>query len=159
MRINGQFRAVTMTLMALLLLVPAAYSCSWVEGYFHQVTRLRGTVVGVKNGDLRHPFRFMRQRVEVGQARLTLYYYPYRWTDGVKNRIVKQVVADDHGNFDFGTLAVGHYALLIASTRGEEVFDVQVTTPLQKPTASVTIDVSPNYPDCTGGHEFISTTE
>jgi hypothetical protein len=158
MRLTGHLRAGMMILMALLLLVPAAYSCTWAEGYFHQVTRLRGTVVGVKNGDLRHRFRFLRQRVDVGQARLTLYDYPYRWTDGGKNRIVKQVVADDHGDFDFDSLPVGHYTLLIASTRGEDMFDVQVT-PLQKATASVTIDVSPNYPDCTGGHEFISTTE
>ena len=145
-------------MLGLLLLVPAAYPCTWVVGYFHQVTRLCGTVVGVKNGDLRHPFRSLRLQVDVGQAKLTLYDYPYRWTDGVENQIVKQVVADDHGNFDFGSLPAGHYTLLIASTRGEDRFDVQVT-PLQKPTASVTIDVSPNYPDCTGGHEFISTPE
>ena len=83
---------------------------------------------------------------------------PYRRTEAGENQIVKQLVADDDGNFDFGPLPVGHYTLLIASTRGEDTFDVQVT-PLQKPTASVTIDVSPNYPDCTGGHEFISTPE
>jgi len=96
--------------------------------------------------------------VDVGQAKLTLYDYPYRRTAGAKNWSVKQVVADDQGNFDFGTLPVGHYTLLITSSRGEDMFDVEVT-PLQKPTASVTVDVSPNYPDCTGGHEFISKPE
>ncbi len=158
MGLTRHLRTGTMLLSAFLLPVQAAYSCTWAEGYFYQVTCLRGTVVGVKNGDFRHPFRFLRQRVDVGQAKLTLYDYPYRWTVGVKNPIVKQVEADDHGNFDFGTLPVGHYTLLIASTRGEDMFEVQVT-PLQKPTASVTFDVSPNYPDCTGGHEFISTSQ
>ena len=156
MRLAAYSRTGTVILLALLLLVPPAYPCTWAVGYFHQVTRLRGTVVGVKHGDLRHPFRYLRLQVDVGQARLTLYDYP--WTNGIENKIVKHVVADDHGKFDFGPLPVGHYALLVASTRGEDMFDVQVT-PLQKSTAFVTIDVSPNYPDCTGGHEFISTSE
>jgi hypothetical protein len=158
MRVTGHLRVGLTILLTLVLLVSAAYPCTWAQGYFHQVTRLRGTVVGVKNGDLRHPFRLLRQHVDVAQASLTLYDYPVRWTDGVKNRIVKQVIADDRGDFDFGTLPAGHYTLLIASSRGEDVFDIQVTT-LKQPTASVTVDVSPNYPDCTGGHEFISVTE
>jgi len=144
-----------MIVLALLLFEQAAYSCTWAEGYFYQVTCLRGTVVGVKNGDLRHPFRFVRQHVVVGQATLTLYEYPFRWGQGAKNQIMKRVVADDHGKFDFGTIPFGHYTLLIASPWSEDKFDVQVT-PLAKATSSVTLDVSPNYPDCTGGHEFIS---
>lgn len=115
-------------------------------------------MVGVKSGDLRHPFRLLRQRVAVGKAELTLYEYPYRRRDNGENRIVKKVIADPQGGFDFGTLALGHYALLIQSTRGEDMFDVQVTS-LEKPTASVTLDVSPNYPDCTDGHEFVSKPE
>jgi len=71
---------------------------------------------------------------------------------------VKQVEADDLGDFDFGALSPGHYTLMIASPWGEDRFDVEVLQ-LQMPTASVTIDVSPNYPDCTGGHEFISVSK
>jgi hypothetical protein len=35
-------------------------------------------------------------------------------------------------------------------------FDVEVTDSV-KATKSITIDVSPVHPDCTGGHEFIVT--
>jgi hypothetical protein len=148
----------TSILAAVLLIVPAAFPCTWAIGYFHQVTRLHGTVVGVKGGDLRHPFGFLRQRVAVGHAKLTLHAFPYARSDVLHDRLVKQVEADDMGNFDFGALSPGHYTLVIASPWGEDQFDVEVIQ-RQKPTAFVTIDVSPNYPDCTGGHEFKSVSE
>jgi len=158
MRFTARSRIRTSIFAGLLLIVPAAYPCKWAIGYFHQVTRLHGNVVGVRSGDLRHPFRFLRQQVVVGHAKLTLYAYPYPRNDGLQDRVVKQVEADDLGDFDFGALSPGHYTLMIASPWGEDRFDVEVLQ-LQMPTASVTIDVSPNYPDCTGGHEFISVSK
>src|ERR1700730_16579062 len=49
--------------------IPQAHSCSWATGYFYQVSWLRSKVVGVDDGDWRHPFRWMRQRVERGNTR------------------------------------------------------------------------------------------
>ena len=44
----------------------------------------------------------------------------------------------------------GHYTLTV----NDDLFDVEVTS-MSYIMESVTIDVSPVYPDCTGGHEFI----
>ena len=64
--------------------------------------------------------------------------------------IVKTLETDGKGVFDFGPLPTGHYTLVID---GEDSFDVEIKE-LPQVTESVTIDVSPVYPDCTGGHEF-----
>jgi hypothetical protein len=48
-----------------------------------------------------------------------------------------------------------HYTL---SVDDGDLFNVEVED--QQPvTKSVTVDVSPIYPDCTGGHEFIVNTK
>lgn len=148
----------TMVLTTHFLFPSVAGACTWADGYFHQVTQLRGSLVGVKYGDLRHPFRFLRQRVVVGEARLTLYRYPFNTATDVTKQVLKTVTTDGRGTFDFGPVPLGHYTLLIASTRGTDRFDVEITR-LRRATRSVLIDVSPNYPDCTGGHEFISSQE
>ena len=100
--------------------------------------------------------RWVRQRVV--QSNVRLHLYEYRWP--LRNRsempFVKSVTTDDHGRFDFGQLSTGHYTLVIDwPSEYAEWFDVEITQ-LPKPTVSVKIDVSPVYPDCTGGHEFIS---
>ena len=64
--------------------------------------------------------------------------------------IVKTLETDSKGAFDFGSLRTGHYTLAIDD---EESFDVEIKE-LPQVTESITIDVSPVYPDCTGGHEF-----
>jgi len=63
---------------------------------------------------------------------------------------VKTVETNSDGHFDFGPLKIGHYTLVI---EGDQ-FDVEIKD-LPRLTESVTIDVSPIFPDCTGGHEFI----
>jgi len=63
---------------------------------------------------------------------------------------VKTVETNSDGRFDFGPLKTGHYTLVI---EGDQ-FDVEIKD-LPRLTESVTIDVSPIFPDCTGGHEFI----
>jgi hypothetical protein len=100
--------------------------------------------------------RWVRQRVV--RSNVTLHLYEYRWP--LHNRsempFVKSVKTDDHGQFDFGELPIGHYTLVIDwPSEYAEWFNVEITR-LPKPTTSVKIDVSPVYPDCTGGHEFIS---
>jgi hypothetical protein len=134
------------------------YACSWAIGYFHQVTYLRGTIVGVNQGDLRHMSRWLRQRVARPGANLTL--YEYWWPAKLsKLRVIRQVKTDQDGHFDFGALPDGHYALAIETPGiGIDEFDVEIVR-LRRRTASVTIDISPVHPDCKGGHEFIAASE
>jgi hypothetical protein len=142
--------------LGLVVLTSAAYPCSWAIGYFHQVTRLRGKVVGVNSGDLRHPFRWMRQHTIRSDAKLTL--YEYRWPAKLSDRaVIKVLKTDQHGQFDFGALPTGHYTLVIEDPwGGASWFDVEVAA-LRTPIEFVTIDISPVHPDCTGGHEFVPT--
>jgi hypothetical protein len=79
---------------------------------------------------------------------LSLYEYGQPWDERL---LVKTIETDDRGTFDFGLLKLGHYVLRIDDNY---LFDVEITD-LPRKTQSVTIDVSPIYPDCTGGHEFL----
>jgi uncharacterized protein (DUF2141 family) len=129
-------------------LVSATNACSLATGFFHQVTELKGRVVGTTFHDFP---RWLRQSIGRKHANLVLYEYRWpraSWDDG---SLVKTVKTDDHGDFDFGYIRTGHYTLRID---GDSLFDVEVKD-LPRVTASVTIDVSPVSPDCTGGHEFI----
>jgi hypothetical protein len=147
------FRAVI--LAAIVFQVQIAYPCSWAIGYFHQVTCLRGTVVGMSRG---WP-RWLRQRVARDNVNLRLYKYGWPLHDHSEMPLVKTVKTDGSGRFDFGELQEGHYTLVIdwPSEYGDS-FEVEIKN-LPRPTTSVKIDVSPVYPDCTGGHEFISLQE
>ena len=70
--------------------------------------------------------------------------------------LVKKSTADDDGNFDFGTLNQGHYTLIVDDVGwgSSTWFDVEIKN-LPRQTESVIVDISPNFPDCKGGHEFI----
>jgi hypothetical protein len=144
--------------IAMIALSPLAYPCTFAPEYFYQVTRLRGKVVGVHDGDLRHISRWVRQDVARDDAKLML--YEYRWP--VKNldelHLVKSVNTNRDGDFDFGELRPGHYTLIIKGPGCVSIFYVQLAQ-LVKKTTSVTIDISPVHPDCTGGHEFIAYAE
>jgi len=140
--------------VALVILSAICHACSLVTGHFHQVTVIRGRVVGSSW----LPFRWLRQSLSVGDAKLTLYQYG-SLAKVEDRKPVAAVRADAHGKFDFGPIPNGHYSLLIEvkdSDRMGGLFDVEVTDAV-KDTKSVTIDVSPIHPDCTGGHEFIET--
>jgi hypothetical protein len=135
-----------------------AIACSFATGYFHQVTRLRGSVVGTDNywpalGYHSYP-RWLRHRVVKGNV--SLHLYEYRFPLSIhQGQPVATVSADKEGRFDFGTLPEGHYTLMIGWPVGySDLFDVEITS-LPVETVSVLIDVSPVNPDCTGGHEFI----
>ncbi len=134
-----------------LLFVSQTNACSFAIGYFHQVTALKGRVVGTTYHGLP---RWLRQSFARKHAKLTLYEYRWpraSWDDA---SLIKRVETDDHGNFDFGPLRTGHYALRIDDN---DMFDIELKD-LPRVTESVTIDVSPVYPDCTGGHEFVVRT-
>src|SRR5215475_10203440 len=71
---------------ALLIQAEQVFSCSLSVGYFHQVTRLRGTVIGMGNywpllGYRSYP-PWIRRRVKRGDANLRL--YDYRWPGNVR---------------------------------------------------------------------------
>jgi hypothetical protein len=59
-------------------------------------------------------------------------------------------------NLIFGIVKPNHHHLRIDDEKGSlsEWFQVEVTGP-PIPKESEPTDVSPVYPDCTGGHEFI----
>src|SRR3954467_11854897 len=76
--------------LGVLFLIQAqqAFSCSLAVGYFHQVTRLRGIVVGTGNywpllGYRSYP-RWIRHRIRRKNANLRL--YDYRWPGSVRER-------------------------------------------------------------------------
>jgi hypothetical protein len=121
-------------------------------GYFHQVTAIRGRVVGSSWLGI----RWLLQSVSVTNATLTLYEYRFpAWTKQQKKIAV--VESDEHGNFDFGSIPEGHYSLDVevkGSDRMGGWFDVEVIDTV-KATKNITIDISPVSPDCSGGHEFI----
>ena len=102
-----------------------------------------------------HSFRWYRQSVVRPKAKLSL--YDFCWPCDVwSGAPVKAVVADSHGKFDFDLLKAGHYFLKIEDEKGElsAVFQIEVKD-APNPKESEIIDISLNYPDCTGGHEFI----
>lgn len=97
----------------------------------------------------------MRQEVRRGNVKLTLYDYRWPFRDPSELHIVRVANSDKDGNFAFGTLPEGHYELVIEAPWGSlDFYSVQISQ-LPKRTTAITIDISPNYPDCTGGHEFI----
>lgn len=150
--------ALLLLALAFAVLAPSTFACSFPVDYFHQVTRLRGTVVGVASHDPRHIWGWMRQRVAVAGAKLTLYEYRWPIADENGRRLVKSTKADKNGAFDFGALPDGHYTLVIDAPWGRDLYDAQMVKSAPQ-TASIMIDVSPVYPDCTGGHEFLVSVD
>jgi len=141
-------------MLAIIVVSASCHACSWPVGYFHQVAALRGRVVGSDWLAI----RWLRQSVSVSNATLTLYEYqfPARLEDRKRIAVVK---TDKRGNFDFGSIPKGHYSLVISVKDSDKMggwFDVEVTDAV-KATKSITLDVSPVSPDCTGGHEFNET--
>jgi hypothetical protein len=133
-----------------LLSVSHMRACEFVEGYFYQVTVLKGQVVGTTFHGLP---RWLGQSFVRKHVNVTLYEYrrPSHRTD---QPLVKTIETDGEGKFDFGPLKTGHYELVAGEVLSLESFDVEVKE-LPRVTESVTIDASPFLPDCTGGHEFI----
>ena len=143
--------------VALVALGPAdsrVLGCSWAIDYFYRVTVLKGSVVG-SNFPVLHAFRWYRQSVVRPKAKLSL--YDFCWPCNPLTRApVKTVLSDAHGKFDFGLLEAGHYFLKIDDEKGALSAGFQIEVKDEpNPKQSEIIDISPNYPDCTGGHEFI----
>jgi hypothetical protein len=127
------------------------WSCEWSPGYFHQITSLKGVVVGKALG----PFstRWLRQSFKVSGAQLSLLQYRDP-LDAYRGAALKRVNSDSSGRFDFGSMPDGHYFLEIESEDLHDFFEVEITQKVPK-TKSIKVDVSPVTPDCKGGHEFI----
>jgi hypothetical protein len=140
--------------VAVVLRTALCQASSLVTGHFHPVTVIRGRVVG--SGWT--PFRWLRQSICLGDAKLT--WHEYRWSRKIEDlKPVAALQAAAHRNFDFGSVPNRHYSLSIEvkdSARMGGFFDVEVTD-AAKNTKHVRIDVSPIQPDCTSGHEFIET--
>jgi hypothetical protein len=154
--VRGRGRTLMMFLyVAVASMLAGACSLAPLHGYFHQVTALRGRVVGKSLGPFQ--FRWLRQSFAVGWARLAL--YEYRWPAKIENlKLIATVTTDARGDFDFGQVPKGHYVLTVkaANTDLMGFFEIEITDTVRA-TRSITIDVSPTHPDCTGGHEFIET--
>ena len=138
----------------ILAAVPQTNACSWSPGYFYQVTALKGRVVG-SNVVLFQFSRWFRQTFARADAKMSLYEYRgFLPVDGAP--VVKTVKTGDYGDFDFGDVRAGHYTVVIEDKawNSRDYFDVEIRE-LRQSTKSITIDLSPNLPDCTGGHEFI----
>jgi hypothetical protein len=143
--------------LAFWLLSTTCFSCEWVRGYFHQVTAIRGHVVGKSLGPVQ--WRWLRQSFNVRGAELTLYTYSDAYSPPDKQpESIARTRADENGWFDFGETPKGHYTLVVRAGDLSDWFDVEVT-PAAQNTDYVKIDVSPNRPDCSGGHEFIVRTK
>jgi Prealbumin-like fold domain len=143
---------------ALVVQAADASACSLRQGYFYQVTQLLGTVVGRNNYwallEYRSYPRWLRQRTVRGKVDLRLYEYR-SWRTLRESHPIATVRTDENGKFNFGALPTGHYTLVIDwPDEYGEIFDVEIKS-LPVETTSITIDVSPVDPDCTGGHEFI----
>lgn len=121
---------------------------------------MKGQVVGT-DGWILSMFRSWRQSVARGHSKLSL--YEYRWPIHYPSEapLIKAIVADANGRFDFGPLKGGHYTLVIGEEAGTDDkwsgfdrFDIEIKD-LPAATEFVLIDVSPLHPDCSGGHKFI----
>lgn len=143
---------------ALLFLPQEVFPCSLLHGYFYQVTRLRGRVVGMTNywpllGYGSYP-SWLRHRIARDNVKLRLYEYRWPIHDRTETPFIKAVTTDKNGKFDFGNVPAGHYTLVIDWPVADgNSFDVEIKNSTAE-TSSVTIDVSPVDPDCRGGHEF-----
>jgi len=137
-------------LATLLCLAVNADACSWATGYFHQVTRLKGTVVGRSLGPVQ--FRWLRRMFSISGAELAVYEYQ-GWNWNKDSKPLARAVANSSGEFEFGPLKEGHYTVQVKGGGLEGWFDFEITHKAP-PTKDVTIDISPVEPDCTGGHEF-----
>ena len=152
-------RLIALTITWLLFTGFSLNALTFPVGYFHQVTALKGQVVGI-NMPMLQSYRWLRQSFSRKNVKLTLYKYRY-YTARNDLTLVKAIVADRDGRFDFGLLEKGHYTLIVDDEKwGEGVgwFDVEVKE-LPHATEFVTVDVSPVFPDCTGGHELVVRTK
>jgi hypothetical protein len=149
---NRLSRSTAIAVTSLLFLaVPPGRTCEFSTDYFYQITALKGRVVGL-NSRFYAP-RWSRQAFARRNTKLAL--YKYSWPPVRNSMPIRTVETDVNGKFDFGPVNAGHYTLIIGDA---DSFNVEVKDN-PKRTATITIDVSPVSPDCTGGHELLVKTE
>lgn len=135
------------------LLIASARPCTLAPNYFYKVTALRGQVVGVQGGDWRHPIPSLRHKVV--RPNVTIGLYKYNELRSMQEPPLKIVHSDEKGRFDFGTLREGRYFVRFDDSHHfEDGFNVEIQ-PAAPATHSILVDISPIYPSCKGGHEFL----
>lgn len=74
--------------------------------------------------------------------------------------VVESVATDNKGAFNFDRVTPGHYTLVAEDQDWgySDWFDVEITK-LPRETASETVDISPHFPNCKGGHELVVRTK
>jgi hypothetical protein len=100
-------------------------------------------------------WRWLRQSFVVPNAELLIFQYPEAYSSS--GRAIVRTQADKNGWFDFGVLPAGRYTLIVRSSSRRDWFDVEINPAVPK-TKQVLVDVSSNFPDCRGGHEFLVTS-
>jgi hypothetical protein len=138
-------------LFLLLVFATDAPACTWARGYFHQVTHLNGRVVGRSLGPLQ--FQWLRRMFSVGNAELLIFNYNQPSTWHTKALAIAVTRTNPAGEFEFKGVPEGHYLLVIDGGSLQDAFQVEITSKV-KPTKSILIDISPTFPDCTGGHQM-----
>jgi len=89
-------RKLTPAIISLVLLSAFPVSaCTLAPGYFHQITVLRGRVVGTHSHHIFAP-RWLRQSFVRKHAKLALYEYRQPWDETL---LVKTIEIDDRGKF------------------------------------------------------------
>ena len=89
----------------------------------------------------------------VGNAELLIYNYTQPSTWQTKALAIATTRTNSAGDFEFKGVQEGHYLLVIDGGSLHDSFEVEITSKV-RPTKSILIDISPIYPDCTGGHEM-----
>jgi len=150
-----RFNFVAFFIFACIFIMPQINACEWAEGYFYQVTSLRGRVVD-RDHTLLESIRWWKQTFPTAHAMLSLYEYRRPISSLNDMPLVRTLETDSEGEFDFGSLRTGHYTLTVEDRqRGMfDMFDVEVKDS-PRVTESVTIDVTHTTLDCKGGHYFI----
>jgi len=141
----------TLISLSMMLMLPGSQlsACTFAAGHFSQVTSLQGKVVGVNWHSL-GPIQYwtwLRHQFSQKNQELRLYQYQGPWSEDAQE--IARTKTDSDGRFSFGSVPDGHYSLEV----GDGWFDVEITQTVP-PTEEVLIDMSPIFPDCTGGHQF-----
>jgi hypothetical protein len=94
-------------------------------------------------------FSVSRAQLEVFEDSSTTLSHP---------KLLAQTVSDKAGEFEFGTLKEGRYALHIKGSGMDDWFAVEITNKALA-TKRIMVDISPIHPDCSGGHAILIEAE
>lgn len=117
-------RSLAVVILGILLVCTTRLvACGWAIGYFHQVTQVKGRVVGQSLGPVQ--FQWLRRMFSISGAELDIYEYRRTGWSDVRTPLA-HVVADKSGAFQFDQLKEGHYSLRVRGGGLEDWFDVEI---------------------------------